>query len=351
MLSKTYLYEQETRLIEEAIIALENKTGLAGRLLTLHPKVDVGYEPDALIELTINGQGQRFIAECKNNIDRKSTINLIHAKLGGLQEPGILIAPYVSREIAEYCLALGLQFMDTHGNAHIRTGGFIYVTGERDTVGRLQVRQAKGTTNTAALRIIFALLSSPGLVNASYRKIVQSTDVSLGAVSATFSDLKERGHMMDPGSSSDRRLLDRRRLLDEWVINYPVVLRPKLNPQRFSAPDPAWWRNVRAENLEAVWGGEVAAERITNYLKPETQTLYVEPSFRRECIKELVTSFRLRPDPKGPVEILDKFWNFSQDQQSDITPSLLVYADLMATLDPRNIEVAQLLLKEIHDAI
>lgn len=348
MLSKTDTYEAD--LIDEALIALENKTGLAGHLLTLHPQIHPTNEPDALIELTINGQAQHFIVECKSNIDRKSTINLVHAKLDGLREPGILIAPYVSREIAEYCLAVGLQFLDTHGNAHIRTGAFIYVTGERNAVGRLQVRQAKGSANAAALRIIFAILSSAELVNAPYRKIGQSADVSLGAVSATLSDLKERGHVMDAGHTGNRRLLDRKRLLDEWVTNYPIVLRPKLNPQRFSSLDPAWWRNVRADNLKAVWGGEVAAENITSYLKPETQTLYVEPSFRRECIKELVTGFRLRPDPNGAFEIVDKFWNFSQDQP-DIAPSLLVYADLMATLEPRNIEVAQLMLKEMHDGI
>jgi hypothetical protein len=349
MLSRIDLNDQEVRLMEEALSALENKTGVAGRLLNFHPHVASNYQADAIMELMIAGKAQRFVAECKNNVDRKSTISLVHQKFEELEEPGILIAPYISREMADYCASLGQQFIDTHGNAFIRTGGYIYVTGERQQAG-WQGRQTRGAANPAALRIMFALLSNRELMNASYRQIVDAAGVSLGAVSATFSDLAERGYILDQKSARDRRFLEPGRLLEEWVINYPAVLRPKLNSQRFIAPDSAWWRDVSVESLEAVWGSEVAAGRITNYLKPETQMLYVEPMFKRDCIKELVTRFRLRPDPKGPVEILDKFWNFPS-AQTELAPPLLVYADLMATLDPRNREVAQMMLKEIHDSV
>jgi len=348
MSSRAGPYEQETRLVEDALNALERKTGIAGRLLELHPTVAPAYEADAIIALTIAGKAQHFIVECKSNTDRKSIISMVVDRFHDLQEPAVLIAPYVSREMAEYCVSLDLQFIDTQGNAFIRTGGYIHVTGERSESG-WKPRQAKGTTNSAGLRIVFALLGIPGLLSAPYRDIVKSAGVSLGAVSATFLDLVERGYILDPKHTRERRFLDSRRLLDEWAINYPAVLRPKLNPQRFSAPDPEWWRNVHAENMGAVWGGEVAAERITNYLKPETQALYVEPLRRRECMSELIKGFRLRPDPQGPVEILDKFWNFPHE--TEIAPSLLVYADLMATLDPRNKEVAQMILKDMHGDI
>ena len=48
----------------------------------------------------------------------------------------------------------------------------------------------------------------------------------------------------------------------------------------------------------------------------------------------------------GEIEILDAFWNFDDNQPMTPTvPPLLAYADLIATLDPRNLEAAKL----IHD--
>ena len=55
---------------------------------------------------------------------------------------------------------------------------------------------------------------------------------------------------------------------------------------------------------------------------------------------------RLRPDAEGDIEILDAFWGFDNEQpMAQTVPPLLAYADLIATLDPRNLEVAKL----IHD--
>jgi hypothetical protein len=60
----------------------------------------------------------------------------------------------------------------------------------------------------------------------------------------------------------------------------------------------------------------------------------------------------LRPDVNGEIEILETFWPTAEARQqngidNDIAPPLLVYADLMATADPRNIETAQLIREQI----
>jgi hypothetical protein len=42
--------------------------------------------------------------------------------------------------------------------------------------------------------------------------------------------------------------------------------------------------------------------------------------------------------------MLDTFWDFPADQDHpDVVPPMLVYADLMATHDPRNLDTARLL--------
>ena len=137
-------------------------------------------------------------------------------------------------------------------------------------------------------------------------------------------------------------MLEPARLLDEWAANYPVKLRPKLHARHFQAPDPNWWQNAKPVEMHAWWSGEIAADRMTGMLKPATQTLYVAPDAAQSSIRTLVARHRLRPDPQGTIEILDAFWNLPRHgQQPDLAPPALVFADLMASLDSRNLEVAK----------
>jgi hypothetical protein len=50
----------------------------------------------------------------------------------------------------------------------------------------------------------------------------------------------------------------------------------------------------------------------------------------------------LKTDPAGEVEILRRFWRFD-DQEPALTPTLLVYADLLAIGDARCMDTAKLL--------
>jgi hypothetical protein len=123
-----------------------------------------------------------------------------------------------------------------------------------------------------------------------------------------------------------------------------VRLRPKLVVGRYTAPNPTWWERAQLPAERAVWGGEVAADRLTDQLKPARQTLYVWGG-----PKETVVAHRLRPDDRGEVEILEAFWAPTGEGEAaptDVAPPLLVYADLMATGDPRNVEVARVVREE-----
>jgi hypothetical protein len=83
----------------------------------------------------------------------------------------------------------------------------------------------------------------------------------------------------------------------------------------------------------------VAGQRLTGYLKPERFTLYLEDEE-----KALLTQARMRLDPNGNTELLQAFWNLPTDTKyPDGVPPMLVYADLMATNDGRNLETAQLI--------
>lgn len=245
---------------------------------------------------------------------------------------------------------VGLQFLDACGNAYLRAPGlFILINGEKDDGRRPAIEAPKGLTNPARLRVVFALLSRPELINAPFKEIAAHAGVSLGTANNALDDLEQRGYLINKGSAGRRILLERRRLVDEWTINFPTTLRNKLNGRRFTSPYPYWWQGF-VPDAAFVWGSEVAAARMTGYLKPATVTLYVEATEREQLVKTLVKQYRIKPDPKGEIEVLEKFWHWESESSDNVAPPLLVYSELLAMLDPRAQETAEIIKERFIDA-
>lgn len=57
--------------------------------------------------------------------------------------------------------------------------------------------------------------------------------------------------------------------------------------------------------------------------------------------------------PEGDIEVLNTFWHLPPDaEEPDLVPPILIYADLLTTLDPRNIETAKMIRdKYINDVL
>jgi hypothetical protein len=238
-----------------------------------------------------------------------------------------------------------LNFIDTAGNAFIDVPGcYVSISGNPRTEPELVGSGHKVMGSASALRVIFTLLIGPDMPTRPMRDIATMAGVSLGSAAKAMEGLRRLGHL-SRGETESRRLLAVDTLRMEWARNYPIALRSKLKPQRYAPQHDGWWKDARLQPDEAAWGGEVGAALQTSYLQPEQTTIY--------CWKErgkLLMQHRLRPDPKGTVEILDAFWAPPSSSTEPIAPLLLIYADLMTSLDGRNREVARLLRKKIFDA-
>lgn len=342
-----HLRERERKLLEDALAALRRATGLKAAVVAREPRIPQGARPDAAIKIAGHGKRLQFFVEIKT-VDRVIALAIAKQQLEPFGRQGVLVTPHLTAELANHCRAkLDLQFIDTAGNAYLRAPGlYVFIRGERPQGPAATAVGTRGGGTATALRVVFALLCKPEFLNAPYREIVAAAGVALGAVGWVFFDLQGRGYVMGGRRTRDRRLVEAGRLIEEWVTNYPIKLRPKLNQRRFQAPDPNWWQETRLAD-GALWGGEVAADKLTGHLKPATCTIYIDPAARREGVARLVREHRLRADPEGEVEILDTFWNFPEDpRQPELVPPLLVYADLLATLDPRNLEIAKRIREE-----
>jgi hypothetical protein len=113
--------------------------------------------------------------------------------------------------------------------------------------------------------------------------------------------------------------------------------------QRFRAENPEWWKQLDCRKYGAQLGGEAAAAILTRYLRPEIVTLYA-----RKADPRLIMEFRLRVDPAGPVEFVDRFWAFEEPDEQTV-PLPLIYADLVMTGDARCLETAELIHQRIVD--
>lgn len=258
----------------------------------------------------------------------------------------MLVVPYMTAEMAERCRTLKIPFLDAAGNAYLDAPAlFVYVTGrKKPDIPELTAKAAPHQAfKPTGMRIIFALLLNPALAGKNYRDIAKAAGVALGTVGWVLRDLNAKGYLHEV-LRGEKRLYNPDRLMQEWVAFYPVKLRPKLNARRFRAPHPDWWKNVDLAEYQARWGGEVAADRLTEYLKPATFTIYLHGKPDR-----LILENRLRPDVNGEIEVLEAFWDLAEEtawqgkQPKDTVPPLLAYADLMATTNSRNLETARMI--------
>lgn len=328
----------KVQIMEAATAALRRTTGLTAEVLS-QPVPVLTRQADAFLKIQAHGRSYRFVAEVKT-VDRFATPALVKAQLTGLKQPPILVAPYVTRETAQRCRELNLAFMDTAGNAYLEGPGLlVWVTGETRPAELRKPRYRALTP--AGLQTVFAFLCQPDLIHANYREIARAANVALGTVGPAIKDLEARGLLRFTGAGA-RRLLDPEKLLQEWVAHYHTTLRPKLNPRQFDG-DTDLLAEEELKQYGALWGGEVAADKLAHTLKPAAFTIYA-----REPIARVVAGLRLRARPGGRVEILDLFWNLRPEPgYPDVVPAPLVYADLLGTQDGRNIEAARSVYERI----
>jgi len=308
-------------------------------ILNLQPAM-FEVKPDCLLKMVIQEKELHYYAEIKTAVTKAYKLLLL-MRQEKLKYPLLLIAKYVNAQMAEQLRHDGIEFIDTAGNAFINQPPlYIYIKGNRPPEIAQQT-SLKRAFKPAGLRMIYAFLCNPGFENNTYREIAATTDVALGTVDWIIKELKELGFLLDMGKRG-QRLIQKENLLQRWVAAYPEQLRPKLILGRFRG-EYGWWQQKRLDPFKAQWGGEVAAAKLTQYLKPEMITIYTTA----HQLNQLLIENRLKKDPNGDVEILEKFWKLTEMwQHEDLVHPILIYADLLATGNQRTIETAKMIYEQ-----
>lgn len=345
--------DTERDILDRAIEAVGREAGLRLKLERWEPEIG-GRQIDAL--LRFEPGNQLFAAEIKKWAQHTNFGALINQVQQLPHEP-LLIADYVNPNMAEKLRDQRVQFIDTVGNAYInQPQTYIFVVGKKPVKWATTFTPTARGVNRAfepkGLMVVYAFLCNPDLVNAPYRQIAAIAGVAVGTVGWVLNGLKAGDYIGQETKTTERYLANYQGLLNRWVETYPEKLKPKLTIGQFATTEANWWEEIDIRKYEGYWGGEIAGAKYTNYLKPRNATVYLPKDrlnkFLRDARLRKVTNWLT--EPGYPVEIITPFWptlkKLTLNERIELVHPVLAYADLVASGDTRNIEVAQRIYEE-----
>lgn len=256
------------------------------------------------------------------------------------EAPIFVFGPRISPRAADAFRKHQLNYVDQSGNAYIRFGEtLIDVRGRPAQKLSHSPRSKPGPRKTLFTprrsQVIFALLEWPELAYRSIQEIAHHSGTSTGLAHDTISLLTERGFLVN---ERDRDLMRRDELIDLWASEYPTGLGSASKERRFYG-DPH--HLVMVDSAVAYVSGEAAVPEL---LRHQTLTLYM-PEFD---VRLAGANRWRRAEEDANVFIRPQFWVDPNQPAEDVphgtalaAPYLLIYADLLSSGDPRQIEVAK----------
>lgn len=328
--------------LRSALAALQQTTGLKASLSANH----VSGHASRMSVTTGDGRVVELVCEVKASIDRHDQLSTFKYQHGN----AVLVTRALTSAMIEQCRQINIQFLDTAGNCYLNQPGlFVFVSGRKDTTTP-QPTATRGLT-PAALRLMFALLGKPALINSNLRRIAEIAGISHGAAGTAIVMLENIG-LISKSAAGQRMLMQPGRWLDIWTEGYLGRFRPKLQTYRMrsSTSLSAVLDRVSPAMGEIMLGGEAAAAAKNLDLKPGAMTVYLDLR-NANVMQDLVQELQLRRDLDGNIELVEIFWNARELPSFPTVPDALIYADLIGSGDERNLEIAAQMRKRIVDDV
>ncbi len=289
---------------------------------------------------------------CEPKSFSHSTLGIVISQLQRLREAmadrPLLITRQVSESVIDQMVEQDLEFVDAAGNLYLNSpAAYVLIRGKR--LPKLPAAATK-TFTTNGFKLIYVILQDPDRLTTNHRAIANAAGIAASAVGAILKQLAET-HYLQRKRNGDYQLLDHSKLLLRWELGYVERLRPKLFLGQFSPANGAAIAALipplsqQAEKSGFLIGGELGAAIATNYLRPQSATLHVQANHRL-----LLVELRLKPDPQGPITLLQQFGTANGGRQPDagiLADPLLLYAELRMTGNERLRETADRLLNNI----
>lgn len=260
--------------------------------------------------------------------------------------PTLVISKIIYPKIAAKLIEMGINYIDATGNLYINEKNvYILITGKKTTVNTIHTKSR--LFGETGIKLLFVLLQDEEAAHLSYRELADAVQISPASISILYKEMIRNGYLLEE-EGVHKRLLRKRELLQRWVNGFREVLRPKLVIGSYQSLKKDFVRNYATlpiDEWSGSWGGEPAAAIYTNYLIPETLTLFI-PKDEKGWMKKM----GLVPvNDNQDIDILRYFWDINNPLfkiRANVVPPLLAYAELAASEDSRNLETAQKIYDE-----
>lgn len=325
----------EDEIINQALINLEKLHGIKARWTFNGP-----IELDGCLNLVINNNEFVLNAEIKKELRSQTLETLLN--YNNQYNPFIIIAARIFPKIKTQLQQSNIAYLEANGNIYFNKENQLLWIDTNQPIKMEEKYRNRAYTKTG-LKVVFAFLNNNQLIHQPYRYIAEVANTAVGNVTNIIKGLKEEGFVMQL-NKNEIIFKNKKELLEKWTNAYEHNLKPTLKVGNFAFVNENnfyEWKNINLKET-TVWGGEPAADLITNHLRPEKLTLYTT-----ETQNELMRNYRLVPEKKGNVEVYKKFWEQEEtNEDRDTAPAIVVYADLINTDDKRNRETAQMIYEQ-----
>ncbi|MFN7932411.1 MAG: type IV toxin-antitoxin system AbiEi family antitoxin [Bryobacteraceae bacterium] len=308
-------------------------------------------EHDGKIDIRTPGGRFHLLVETRRSFLTHSDVGQLlawsHAVRKTHPQQVILFARHVPRPVAERLIEEQVNFADDVGNVHLALGDRFHWT----AIGTPAPKPAseRRPISAAQVQLLFQLVIHPESVNWTVRRLEAAAGISKSKAAQLKQQMLAEGLLTFKGK--DYQLGARSFLAERLTSGYLQVLRPKLVIGRFRFAEKTTESflarlkgNTPAGVRYALTGGSAAHVLQHVYRAPEV-SMFIEPA-HRQTAQEL----RLLPDREGPVTLLDAFGAVVFGEKRDghvVAPAWLVYAELLASDDPRAHEAAREFREEL----
>ncbi len=307
-----------------------------------HAKIEVSAQQivindhlwDALMVIHFGTTKLQFKIEVKESVLPSNLVRLVDVLK---QEDTLLIANYISNPAKEILEKQSINYLDTSGNCLIKKNDFYWHIKGHGRIKKNAEKVKHRAFQKNGIKLIYALLLDEELLNKRYREIANVADIAVSTVGDILTDLQASKFLVKENENK-MMLINKAELLSQWITAFNRNLKPKLTRGRYRLRTQIWSQMDLGD--QSFWGGEPAADLLTNYLYPGKFTIFSNLDRKR-----LITELQLLPDEdKGEVTVCSVFWplenkKFVFSELKTVHP-LLVYADLIGSGNDRNFETA-----------
>lgn len=304
--------------------------------------VDSNREPyDAVVQIN----AETFYCHAKKDA-RNSNSGIIFNQVNQLKKiinkdrNLLFVGEYIAKDVAESLIANEINFLDVAGNCFINTDHLKIIIEGRKQKKTQNINQARAFQE-AGLKLILLLISQKEALEFSYRVLSERAGIALGSVSQIMRELEESNFIIK--TDDTRKINNREELIERWVLGFNEILKPRLLRKTYKVIDlKKFIEAINDEKDNSIFfGGELAAEKMTDYLNPQDYVIY-----SNEELSQIGRQLKLIPDKEGNVKIYNTCWTENLFNEYDhVAPPLVVYADLIDGCSNRNMEIARTILE------